>query len=338
MAKVVKTLLGRWNDYKYRFLPWIAFNMKNRSVRAVPHASLDKLLPDATVEKSLLVFCTALERSQTIENFSASSAKPFAQEIQTEHEAQLCEACEIKRTNLLAEQEIEHLGLQHRNVASYDTIVAHCGCILPYHLNTDARTPLDVMHSVLGFTIERAPSRIAGGGTGVVVTRGVVPKGCVLALYPGTVYAVHEPILIQSLGNQFIFRCLDGILIDGNDRGISKMIYKSCSQRERIGPYMTSDMTWFSDDRVNPMAVGQYINNHTKDCAANVDYQEFDVPLSFPLNLRKYLPNVFYSTEHQYAGEDYESRRWLRTVVLVSVREIQEGEELLSSYFTTVVQ
>ena len=43
---------------------------------------------------------------------------------------------------------------------------------------------------------------------------------------PGTIYWPYEPILFQSIGNPFIFRCIDGILIDGNDKGLSKIIYR----------------------------------------------------------------------------------------------------------------
>ena len=42
----------------------------------------------------------------------------------------------------------------------------------------------------------------------------------------GTVYQKYEPIFFQSIGNPFIFRCLDGVLIDGNDKGISKVVYR----------------------------------------------------------------------------------------------------------------
>lgn len=45
-------------------------------------------------------------------------------------------------------------------------------------------------------------------------------------LFAGTVYLPHEPLFFQSLWNPFIFRCADGVMIDGNHRGLSKWIYK----------------------------------------------------------------------------------------------------------------
>ena len=44
--------------------------------------------------------------------------------------------------------------------------------------------------------------------------------------FTGTLYHPHEPILLPSIGNAFVLRCLDGIHVDGNDRRMSKMIYK----------------------------------------------------------------------------------------------------------------
>lgn len=83
------------------------------------------------------------------------------------------------------------------------------------------------MRENLGYQVEKRPSLLSGGGQGLFVTSGVVPRGSLVALYPGTVYWPFEPILLQSISNRFVFRCVDGILIDGNDCGISKYVYRS---------------------------------------------------------------------------------------------------------------
>ncbi|XP_043919730.1 SET domain-containing protein 9 isoform X3 [Protopterus annectens] len=142
-----------------------------------------------------------------------------------------------------------------------------------------------------------------------------------------TVYQQHEPVLFQSIGNPFIFRCIDGVLIDGNDRGVSKIIYRSCSGRDRLGPCKLSDDTWLSPFPVNPLAVGQYVNNCSNEREANVCYQEFDVPAHFPLHFRQYLPNVSYM---------HDIERPLRCVILVALRNISLNEELFSNYYTIV--
>lgn len=185
----------------------------------------------------------------------------------------------------------------------------------------------DVVFQSLGFCIDRKPSTLPSAGTGVFVTRGVVPKGTAVAMYPGTIYQPYEPILLQSIRNPFIFCCIDGILIDGNDKGMSKMIFRSCSGRDRIGPFVTSDTTWLTDSPRNPLAVGQYVNNCSNERPANVCYQEYNIPDGFPIELHQFLPNINFSQD---------IKRPLRCVVLISLREVTAGEELFSNYYTIV--
>ncbi|XP_073730714.1 SET domain-containing protein 9 isoform X1 [Misgurnus anguillicaudatus] len=184
-----------------------------------------------------------------------------------------------------------------------------------------------VMRKTLGFCIERKRSSLQHGGTGVFVTSGHVQRGNIVAMYPGTIYQADEPIFFQSIQNPFVFRCIDGMLIDGNDKAISKIVYRSCSGRDRLGPFHLSDCSWLTSNPVNPLAVGQYVNNCSNERSANVCYQEFDVANDFPLELRQYLPNINYKSDTQ---------RPLRTVVLVSLRDIRRGEELFSNYYTIV--
>lgn len=51
-----------------------------------------------------------------------------------------------------------------------------------------ARLNSQATGALLGFTIEKGPSTLPQGGTGVFVTSGCVPKGSVVAFYPGTMY------------------------------------------------------------------------------------------------------------------------------------------------------
>ncbi|XP_048359149.1 SET domain-containing protein 9 isoform X2 [Sphaerodactylus townsendi] len=185
----------------------------------------------------------------------------------------------------------------------------------------------DVLLNTLGFSIARSQSSLVSAGSGVFVTRGFVPKRTIVAMYPGTVYENYEPIFFQSIGNPFIFRCIDGVLIDGNDKGISKAVYRSCSKRDQLGPLKMNDISWLAVAVRNPLAVGQYVNNCSADKAANVCYQEFDIPECFPIEFRQYLPNINYSHEVQ---------RPLRVVVLVALRDIGPGEELFSNYYTII--
>ncbi|XP_029797068.1 SET domain-containing protein 9 [Suricata suricatta] len=174
------------------------------------------------------------------------------------------------------------------------------------------------------------PRLVVSEDRGVLTREGsprrVGPEACTPGV-PRTVYQKHEPIFFQSIGNPFIFRCLDGVLIDGNDKGISKVVYRSCNGRDRLGPLKMSDSTWLTSEICNPLAVGQYVNNCSNDRAANVCYQEFDVPAVFPIELKQYLPNIAYSCDKQSP---------LRCVILVALRDISQGEELFSNYYTIV--
>ncbi|KAK7099803.1 SET domain-containing protein 9-like [Littorina saxatilis] len=273
----MERFLKRWKQYRYRFVPWIALNLKNRSVRSVPKGERDKLASDAHILQTLTHLLSAFHREKT-------------------------------DTDLYSPRK-------------------------PSIMQSAASQNLALMKEVMGFTVERSTSSIPGGGRGVKVTAGSVPEGAVTSLYPGLIYEQYEPILFQSLGNPFIFRCIDSVLIDGNDKGIAKFLYRSCHGRDRVGPYIVCDDTWLTDWPLNPLAVGQYVNNHNKENPANVSYQEFDVPADFVFHLRQYLPNNYYSScldrldQHQ---------RLTRLVALVATREIQCGEELFSSYFTVV--
>ncbi|KAL3869853.1 hypothetical protein ACJMK2_042481 [Sinanodonta woodiana] len=221
-------VLRKWKQYRYRFVPWIAMTLKDRSVRAVQDKSQDKILSDQDVYTCLL---------NLFEGFYQGSKSSLGSDV--------------------------------------------------YNTN------LNVMDNVLGFQTERQPSVLRDGGFGVIVTKGIVPNGSIVSMYPGTIYQPYEPTFFQSLGNQFIFRCIDGLLIDGNDRRLSRFVYNSCAQRDRMGPYMTCDISWLTPHPVNPLAVGQYVNNQSKKFAANVVYQEYDVPQDFPFHLRHIFPTTF---------------------------------------------
>ncbi|XP_010216632.1 PREDICTED: SET domain-containing protein 9 [Tinamus guttatus] len=209
-------------------------------------------------------------------------------------------------------------------------------------------SPGEVLFNTLGFSIARDQSSLLSAGTGVFISKGFVPKGTVVSMYPGTVYRKYEPIFFQSLGNPFIFRCIDGVLIDGNDKGLSRAVYRLVLPSLRAGSFhnkpkaglcltVPAPIEMMGGSSSSPCAggpaarvsaaVGQYVNNCSREKDANVCYQEFDVPESFPVELKQYLPNIVYS-------HDIQSH--LRCVVLVTLRDIQQGEELFSNYFTVV--
>ncbi|XP_042309369.1 SET domain-containing protein 9 isoform X2 [Sceloporus undulatus] len=265
---MLRALWSRWEAYKYRFVPWIAFNLrhKRRTLRFVPEESKDKIVSDEDVLKTLLktfraLFINDLGRQMFLLNFLPEVKSKYP-ELQTVR-------------SMISRAKDDNLQSQ-------------------IFFN-----PEEILFNTLGFSITRSRSSLISAGTGVFVTKGFIPKGTVVSMYPGTVYEKYEPIFFQSIGNSFIFRCIDGVLIDGNDKGISKAIYRSCSKRDQLGPLKMSDAFWLTNSVQNPLAVGQYVNNCSTDKSANVCYQEFDVPECFPVEFRQYLPNIKYSHEVQ---------------------------------------
>ena len=109
------------------------------------------------------------------------------------------------------------------------------------------------------------------------------------------------------------------------------MFIRSCGHRDLVGNNFTCDMSWLTPTLSNLLAIGQYVNNGTHEFPANVTYQELDIPSRFSLLHLKYIPNVNYSFK-TYKSEVLH----IRLVVLVALRDVEQGEELFSSYFTVV--
>lgn len=84
----------------------------------------------------------------------------------------------------------------------------------------------DAVQKYMGFTLERRPSLLKDGGMGVFVVGGPVPKHSLVAFYPGTVYRPGDSVFLQSIMNKFVLRCVDGTLVDGNDKGLSRLVYR----------------------------------------------------------------------------------------------------------------
>ncbi|XP_066097056.1 SET domain-containing protein 9 isoform X3 [Saccopteryx bilineata] len=224
--------LGQWwRRYKYRFVPWVALNLSHnpRTLRYVPEAFKDKVISDEDVLGMLLKVFQAL----FVNDFDKQAAVLTV----------LPELVQSKYQDLLSGQHPRVELLENR---------CH---------QQNVFKPEDILYKTLGFSVARATSSLMSAGRGVFVTKGLVTKGTVVSMYPGTVYQKYEPIFFQSIGNPFIFRCLDGILIDGNDKGISRLVYRSCNRRDRLGPFKMSDSTWLTSETQNPLAVGQYVNN-----------------------------------------------------------------------------
>eukprot|EP01027_Heterolobosea_sp_BB2_P007725 GEZU01011471.1.p1 GENE.GEZU01011471.1~~GEZU01011471.1.p1 ORF type:complete len:204 (+),score=37.99 GEZU01011471.1:296-907(+) len=115
---------------------------------------------------------------------------------------------------------------------------------------------------------------------------------------------------------------------------------------------------------LNPLALGHYINSSVKNATTlpqkqihrhrgsamittannvepNVMYYECDFDLSaMPSHLLRFIPNVHYSSDGNQNGRSGDAASSMlplkvKSIVMVSLREICDGEELFASYFST---
>ena len=138
--------------------------------------------------------------------------------------------------------------------------------ILPRH--SGGHLPVQCSNCFSFFSLSIDQSGLAGAGKGVYISRGEVLAGSLVCLYPGTVYQPQDPVLLQSLGNQFILRCCDGLLLDGNNRGfLSPLIFRSCTGREQV-TFLTTHVVMSSSCSLSADWNGEGSGHQLADCLA----------------------------------------------------------------------
>ena len=128
-----------------------------RSVRRVQKGDLDKLISDEKVEKELYKLFSALHHSH-INLSEVFQHEDFQSRKRPRPNSQNLNEPRVEIETLL-KQQYGDKDISAKNIVT--------------------------MYEVMGFSIERRPSIIPNGGRGVVVTRGHIPKGSVVAMYPG---------------------------------------------------------------------------------------------------------------------------------------------------------
>lgn len=173
------------------------------------------------------------------------------------------------------------------------------------------------------FSIVKKTSSIDDAGLGVFI-EGSSEQGKVICLYPGLVYRPGDAVLFQSINNAYLLRCFDGLYVDGKSTGLSRLLYISTYNKINAGETLKfGDVNWLTENTIQ-YNVGQIVNNHKNN---NVEYVDLDIPPSFPLELRKFLPNIHHGLWQPWSTDS------TRIVALVSTRAIKD-EELFSQYHT----
>jgi len=316
-------ILRKWRRYRYRFVPWIARDFERQIERsAISESNVE--ISEKEVKKQLICFLSAL----SIARNDDTNRRDRLTSDRARWKAQIFPDVDLTVAERIAFQQ---LGFSIR--------------CLPSQLGPEA-----------GFGVFAFGPNFENGDTGPVV-----PAGRLVALYPGTFYTPDEPLFWTSLANPFIFRCADGMLLDGNCKGLSGGIFRSLLYRDSIPQigHVAADSTWmtaYPPRPYNVLSVGQFVNNATitaegsnaqervpsdSDSASglhlpNVSYYELTLncPDEVPYDLLQFLPYLYFDSGAKPAIEGGE--RGLKVLALVSTRRIYNGDELFSSYFSLV--
>ncbi|KRZ75442.1 SET domain-containing protein 9 [Trichinella papuae] len=181
----------------------------------------------------------------------------------------------------------------------------------------------EAIYETFGFNIKRF-------NESVFVNKGKINPNQIVCIYPGTVYSPQQTRLCTSCNKKYVYMCQDGTLVDANDTGVARLIYKSCTYRDRHSDSFYNDMTWMSSSPVNPLAVGQYVEYDYND--VNVQAKELDLELNnVEGRLRKFLPILRYFN----SSNRNKQNNVIRVVVFISTKTISCGEKLKCAFKTS---
>lgn len=94
-------------------------------------------------------------------------------------------------------------------------------------------------------------------------------------------------------------------------------------------------ITTVASEKVNPYAVGHFVNHPPPDVAANVKFIDFDMPPTFfPSYMSRYVPYLDRHDNYAYKRRQNETRTndVIRAVAMVSLDTIAHGDELYVDY------
>lgn len=144
-----------------------------RTLRYVPESSQDKIIPDEDVFETLL------------KTFKALFINDFSRQADI--------------LALLPELKCQYLELL--TVGQKQLKANPCN-----HQGQHVFTPEEVLFNTLGFTVSRDQSSLVSAGTGVFVTKGFVPKGAVVSMYPGNRMFLFL-VKLNGISNRLIMKC-----------------------------------------------------------------------------------------------------------------------------------
>ena len=73
-----------------------------------------------------------------------------------------------------------------------------------------------------------------------------------------------EPLICRHCCFSFIGPCWCSVALVINEFPCAYTTYRSCAYRDVIGHHLSCDPTWLSTNPINPLSIGQFVNNHTR--------------------------------------------------------------------------
>eukprot|EP01116_Phalansterium_solitarium_P001217 TRINITY_DN10994_c0_g1_i1.p1 TRINITY_DN10994_c0_g1~~TRINITY_DN10994_c0_g1_i1.p1 ORF type:complete len:256 (-),score=54.35 TRINITY_DN10994_c0_g1_i1:134-901(-) len=190
-----------------------------------------------------------------------------------------------------------------------------------------------------GFSLQIRKSSIDHPESGYgVFLHGTCLPGTVVGLYPGTVYQHGSQLTPEVItDNSYLISRYDGVIVDGRrwDQKASEL-FDARLRASYVGNLSDEDDALFAAGMKrfeNPFGIINYVNHPPPGKKPNVMCIGFDFMLdpehrhSLPKHLQPYLPNTMLKPAFNFFPEQV----FMRTVVCVSLRHIQD-EELLFNY------
>ena len=313
-----KVLKNKWKNYRHRFLPWLALNLRHRMVpesHQIKNHGKD-CIPKTKIENSLKEMLLALENpckgtDTALTIFGRDSSK----------RRQMFEKCGKKNREILMQQFGFNLEIKKSAMPG-----AGNGVFLNGKLTRGQVAAL-------------------------------YPGSIYMPYQPILLPSICNPYVFRCADGCFIDGNYKGISalifrsIHGRDRIGSRIPICDISWlhlRSIMEDNKTSSESYLSPNNVNinmltnPLNVGQIVNNANPEipgCSANLAYYEITLTFGEAETdmFKDYLilgliPNNYYKKETLNGLEPIV----VKVVALVAITDVQHGEELLTTYFTLV--
>jgi len=187
----------------------------------------------------------------------------------------------------------------------------------------------NIVSDSIKFHLEVKDSQIIDAGKGVYLI-GDVPKGSVVAIYPGILYGEEDMIQVHQMvyaDNNYLIMRPDALIIDGNEKGTSSRIFNMVVDRQRKRSNLkVGELATFENIFKNSYAKAHMVNHPPVSYKSNVVAYCTELPSTLSPELSKFIPNLFFAPDSVIKERHYTTK----VLMLVSIIDISNAELLLN--------